>query len=342
MSLPTKPRISVCIANFNGADYLNECLASVFAQASDEFELEVIVHDDASTDNSLSRAYKDFSSIIPLYADTNVGFAVSNNRMVARSTGNYILLLNNDAKLAQGALAELLSYAESVASPTILTLPQYDWETGLPVDRGMLLDIFNTPLPNLDPSISDVAFVIGACLWIPKSLWNELGGFPPIFESIAEDMFLCSAARANGYSVQTLSSTSPGYFHRQGASFGGNKLQDGRVVTTLRRRKLSERNRAWVALSCTPSPWTWPYFLALMIIMPIEGIAVSVICRSVRPLRDIYWPAFKDAIKGIPAILALRKRMKFDQGKRDRYFSTFRFRATKFSLLLFRGPPHLD
>ena len=41
--------------------------------------------------------------------------------------------------------------------------------------------------------------VIGACLWIQKGLWEELGGFPEWFGSIAEDMYLCCRARLAGY-----------------------------------------------------------------------------------------------------------------------------------------------
>ena len=48
----TSPRVSVCIANYNGARFLRACLDSVFQQDWNG-ELEVIVHDDASTDGSL-------------------------------------------------------------------------------------------------------------------------------------------------------------------------------------------------------------------------------------------------------------------------------------------------
>ena len=65
-----------------------------------------------------------------------------------------------------------------LAKPAILTLPQFDATSGELIDRGCLLDPFFNPVPNLDPKRSDVAMVIGACLWIPKDLWDEMEGFP--------------------------------------------------------------------------------------------------------------------------------------------------------------------
>lgn len=341
MSVPTKPRISVCIANFNGADYLDACLASVFAQSSDDFDLEVIVHDDASTDESLQEAARLFSDVVPIYSTRNVGFCISNNRMVERATGEYVLLLNNDAKLKNGALEVLLSNAKSINKPAILTLPQFNWTTGVTVDRGMLLDIFNTPLPNNDTDTNDIAFATGACLWIPKVLWQELGGFPPILESIAEDMYLCSAARACGYRVAALPLESSGFLHHQGASFGGNKVLDGKISTTFRRRRLSERNRTWVALACTPFPLAWPYFIALLAFMPIEGALVSLVTRSIGPFRKIYGPAFVESIRAVPQIVKLRKNLPLSRQAFKYFFSSYRFRLVKLETFRAHGRPRL-
>jgi hypothetical protein len=51
--------------------------------------------------------------------------------------------------------------ADALGKPAILSLPQYDFETGKLVDRGCLLDPFFNPVPNLDPAREDVAMAIG-------------------------------------------------------------------------------------------------------------------------------------------------------------------------------------
>ena len=145
------PACSVCIANYNGAHMLAECLDSVLAQQTDA-SIEIIVHDDASTDGSVAFLRERYPQVEVLASDENVGFCIGNNRMVAHARGEYVLLLNNDAALFTDALATLLAAASAQPAAGILTLPQYDWESGEIVDRGCLLDPFYNPVPNLDES----------------------------------------------------------------------------------------------------------------------------------------------------------------------------------------------
>ncbi|RYH66119.1 MAG: glycosyltransferase family 2 protein, partial [Alcaligenaceae bacterium] len=219
-----RPRVSVCIANFEGEALLPACIDSILAQSS-QATVEILVHDDCSHDQSLTLLRDRYPSVHVIASDENVGFCVSNNRMVARARGDYVLLLNNDAALATDAVERLLEVAESLNQPSILTLPQIDWETGALVDRGCLLDPFFNPIPNLDANRDDIAYVIGACLWCPRETWHALGGFPEWMESIGEDLYLCNLARLRGIPVRALRESH--YRHRQGASFGGNRANGG-------------------------------------------------------------------------------------------------------------------
>src|SRR5699024_5347529 len=143
----------------------------------------------------------------------------------------------------------LLEHSHRPGPARILSLPQYDWKTESLVDRGCLLDPLHFPLPNHDPHLKQVAYVIGACLWIRRSDWLRLGGFPEWMGSIGEDLFLCAHARVQGMRVEVARNS--GYRHRQGASFGGNRASVAGLSTSYRRRHLSERNRAAVLLTCT-------------------------------------------------------------------------------------------
>ena len=102
--------ISVCIANYNGGSLVLDCLASVYSQEGD-FTLEVIVHDDRSSDDSLQSIREHFPGARTITSDSNVGFCISNNRMAAVAQGRYLLLLNNDAILRPGSLAALMDFA---------------------------------------------------------------------------------------------------------------------------------------------------------------------------------------------------------------------------------------
>lgn len=287
----SQPLVSVCIANYNGANMLRECLDSVLGQEGD-IDLEIIVHDDASIDAS-AEVLSEYPDVRLLQSSQNVGFCVANNRMVAIAGGRYVLLLNNDAALFPDALATLLAAEYISPSRQILTLPQYDWSSGRLVDRGCLLDPFYTPVPNLDPQRSEVAYVIGACLWISRAAWAELGGFPEWMESIGEDLYLCCQARIRGLSVQALKTS--GYRHRQGVSFGGNRVSHGQLRTNFRRRYLSERNRMVTALLCSPAWLRWPWWAVLALALFLEALLLSLTRRSGDVFQRIYWPATRDS-----------------------------------------------
>lgn len=332
------PVCSVCIANFNGAAILTDCIDSVLAQQGD-LAIEIIVHDDASSDDSVAFLRAHYPQVEILASETNVGFCIGNNRMVAQARGEYVLLLNNDAALYPDALMALLA-ASRERSAGILTLPQYDWESGALVDRGCLLDPFYNPVPNLDPARTDVAYAIGACLFLPRQLWNDLGGFPEWIGSIGEDAFLCCLARLRG--LQVSAATASGYRHRQGASFGGNRINDGKLSTTYRRRALSERNKTAVMVVCTPTWLVWPLLALHVILLALEGIALTALKRDWRIWQDIYG----NTIGGLARDFAVMRSRRSDVQNTRRvslgaYSRGFVWVPRKLSLLWRHGVPQV-
>jgi len=310
-SLKKPPTCSVCIANYNGMALIDACLRSVLEQDCG-FSVEIIVHDDASTDGSADHIAEHYPDVVLIRASENVGFCIANNRMVAAANGEYILLLNNDAELFPDALRFLLAEARHLGRPAILGLPQYDAETGKLLDRGSLLDPFLNPVPNLDANRSEVGLIMGACLWLTKALWNELGGFPEWFGSIGEDLFLCCRARLSGYSVRVLDRS--GFRHRVGGSFGGGKVtRQQRLSTTFRRRALSERNKTFVMALIYPIP-------ALLFLLPLhvtllllEGALLSLIRWNHRFLTTIYLPVIAALWKQQRRLSSLRQEIQLNR-----------------------------
>jgi GT2 family glycosyltransferase len=340
MNPPTRPDCSVCIANYNGVGLLPDCLDSVLAQQGD-LSIEIIVHDDASTDDSLALLQDRYPQVEVLASTQNVGFSIGNNRMAAHARGEYILLLNNDAALYPDALSTLLHTARSQKLPSIQTLPQYDWISGDLVDRGCLLDPFYNPVPNLDPERRDVAMVIGACLFIPRNLWLNLNGFPEWLESIGEDLYLCCLARLRGVSVQV--NAESGYRHRQGASFGGNRVTTGKLHTNFRRRRLSERNKTFALFVLTPSAAVWPLLAVHLSTLLVEGLVLSMLRSTTRIWLIIYWPAIAAPILNWATLRARRTEMQ--RTRRTgwwRYMSTTCFWPRKLQLLKKHGLPRID
>jgi GT2 family glycosyltransferase len=339
-NLAATPVVSVCIANYNGRGLIEACIDSVLGQFCD-LSVEIIVHDDCSSDGSADRIAAFYPQVRMIRSQENVGFCISNNRMAAMARGEYLLLLNNDAALFPDALATLYEKAQVSARPAILSLPQYDAQTGELIDIGCLLDPFLNPVPNVDSARQDVGMVIGACLWIPKALWQELGGFPEWFESIGEDLYLCCRARLAGYAVWSLGTS--GYRHRVGRSFGGGKVTaESRLVTTFRRRALSERNKTYVLAMTCPSPAVQlllPLHLALLL---IEGLTLSLLNRSHAYLAEIYLPVFRALLRQRGTLLEERRMI---MGRRRlgifEFFVVFVAMPHKLRMLVRHGVPQL-
>ena len=335
--MTTAPLISVCIANYNGADVLLPCIESVLQQQCSA-TIEIIVHDDASSDDSadlLARAHPDVRLI---RSSENVGFCVSNNRMVNAANGKYILLLNNDATLRGGALQLMLDAAQS-GFGGILSVPQYQAATGQLLDRGCRMDGMLMPIPIGAFDKNHPITVMGACLWIPKDLWVKIGGFPEWLGSIAEDVFLCLGAWHANAGVNVIDGS--GYDHIVGLSFGGGKAVAGRLSTTTRRRFLSERNRLCVLAVFCPV-LLMPLALSIYICELIaEGVLVSLLKPDSRFLREVSLAAIASAWRLRGIVIRERRRMKalFGAFPVNRWFGLLTFVPQKLRAVWRYGLP---
>jgi len=336
----TAPLISVCIANYNGVEMIEACIESVLSQGLGDV-VEIIVHDDASTDDSVHLIRQRYPAAKLIASIENVGFCIANNRMAAAAAGQYLLLLNNDATLLPDALESLITAARDIGSPAILTLPQYDADTGALLDIGCGLDIFLNPIPNRNPTRSHVATVHGACLWIDRALWDQLGGFPDWFGSVAEDLYLCCRARLGNYPVKALDKS--GYSHRVGTSFGGGKVRDGKLVTTFRRRALSECNKTFVIVMTYPTPIMQVFLPIHLFLLLLEGGMLSLIRMNASYLQKIYFPVFRALYYKRAVLLSSRRMIMQDHRLGSAgFFKIFDWFPHKFRMLLQYGFPRLD
>ena len=338
-AISSKPICSVCIANYNGVGLIEDCIDSVLAQDWQE-SIEIIVHDDASTDESIKLIRERYPQIKLIESKQNVGFCISNNRMVAQTRGEYILLLNNDAELLPDALKTLYAEAQSSPAPAILGLPQYDAATNKLIDIGSYFDPFLNPIPNQDNNTQQVGMVIGACFWLPRNLWDELGGFPEWFGSLAEDMYLCLLARLRGYPVMALPTS--GFRHKVGSSLGGGKVVVGRLSTKAARRRLSERNKSYVMCVTYPTPFLQLILPLHLLLMLLEGTLISLIKRDFGLFRTIYlgclcslWQERKRMWRLRLSIQAQKK------ASICGFFSVFRWLPYKLEMLMRYGIPEI-
>ena len=341
MKPPTSTPVdcSVCIANFNGIGLINGCIDSVRRQDAN-LSIEIIVHDDASTDGSAAFIRSHYPDIQIIESAENVGFCIANNRMVQAARGEFVLLLNNDAELFPDAIRSLHDAAQELPDGAILSLPQYDFETGDLIDRGSFVDPFLNPIPALSISNDDVAMVSGACLWIPKNLWDALGGFPDWFGSLAEDLYISLRARLAGHPVRVLAAS--GFRHRVGHSLGGGKLHKGRLKSNFRRRALSERNKTFVMFMTFPAPAMHLIFPLHLILLLFESSVLSIANRQARYVTHIYFPVISALFEYRRELQQTRRRTMRNRFVSQRvFFDPFRYVPHKLRLLTRHGLPRV-
>jgi GT2 family glycosyltransferase len=336
MSEINAPIISVCIANYNGEEIIADCIESVLRQ-QDAPAFEILVHDDASTDNSLE-VLERYESVRLIRSSDNVGFCISNNRMAAEARGQFVLLLNNDAQLYPDALATLCEESRRHEGEAVLGLPQYDFDTRKLVDRGLKLDYFASSVPIMTPSSREVAMVIGACLWVPADLWRQIGGFPEWFETNAEDVYLCCYARFLGYRIYVCQQS--GFLHMIGHTLGGGKSDQRQLQISTRRRYFSERNRLFVQWLFYPA-WLLPLTTALnWIVLAAEALVLSIANRRASLIRDIYIKSQRDALSRISIVASARRTvMRSRVISFSEFFRTFTVFPQKLRLLRVSGVP---
>lgn len=330
------PVVSVCIANYNGEAIISDCIQSLLDQKNAP-EFEILVHDDASTDDSLAVIEK-YNSVRLIESSENVGFCISNNRMAAAARGKFVLLLNNDARLYPDALETLIDESSKHDDNVVLGLPQYDEATGELVDFGLKLDYFASSVPIKEATEDDIAMVIGACLWVPRDLWNTIGGFPEWFETNAEDVYLCCYARLLGHKIYVPGRS--GFLHMIGHSLGGGKSEGKKLTISVRRRYFSERNRLFVQWLFYPL-WLLPLTtLANVVVLFAEAIVLSIANRKLSLFSDIYLKSQIDALSRLKTVKAERKdAMRSREILFSDFFRTFTFVPQKLRLLFSSGLP---
>src|ERR1700740_731587 len=107
--------VSLVIVSFNTRDVLRECLLSVYREVG-ALHVQVIVVDNASTDESPAMVEREFPEVELIRSEINLGFGPPNNLAFQAARGRYIVLLNSDAFLCQGSLQHSVTHMDAIPS----------------------------------------------------------------------------------------------------------------------------------------------------------------------------------------------------------------------------------
>ncbi|MCL4208930.1 glycosyltransferase family 2 protein, partial [Patescibacteria group bacterium] len=222
-----KTLVSVIIPTYNGLEHLKKCLTSLYKQ--EYKQIEVIVVDNNSSDQSVSYIKKNFPQVKLVESKENLGFAESNNIGFDKSIGEYILLLNNDTLVTAKFLTNLVSTINSqedigAVQPKIFFMdnPELLDSTGSFLTGTGLLYHVGINRKNFD-IYNHKKFIYsakGACLLIKRSVLRAslLDGkvFDTTYFAYFEETDLCHRIWLSGYKV--LYEPKSVIFHKMGAT----------------------------------------------------------------------------------------------------------------------------
>src|SRR5262249_18979426 len=178
-----KPDVSIIIPAYNQSQFTLACLHSV-QEKTEDVSYEVIVVDDHSSDDT-QELMPQVSGLSYLRAKENAGFTATCNRGAKAARGKYLLFLNNDTTVTPGWLSHLLKTYEIEPKAGLigskLVYPDgrlqeaggIIWRDGSGWNRGKYQDA-NLPEFNY---LREVDYCSAASVIIPKSLFEEVGGF---------------------------------------------------------------------------------------------------------------------------------------------------------------------
>ena len=214
------PDVSILIISHNTGPLTVACLESLPA-GTGGLDTEVIVVDNASTDDSVALIRDRFPQVRLLPQDENLGFGPAVNLAAEQAAGEFLLLLNPDTVVLERSLERLVEFARAhpehgvyggrTLRPDRSLDPSSCW--GAPtlwshVCFGLGLSTLFRGSRLFDPdslgrwqrdSVRPVGVVTGCLLLIPRKVFEALGGFDPRYFMYGEDVDLSVRARRAGW-----------------------------------------------------------------------------------------------------------------------------------------------
>jgi GT2 family glycosyltransferase len=227
--------------------------------ASSYPNLQIVVADNASTDNSVDWLQRNYPDLTILKSKENLGFAGGYNYFLKQVIAEYYVLLNSDVRVSVNWIEPIVSLMEkddSVAAcqPKILSSDEPDyfeyagasggWIDGLayPFSRGRVFDTLEKDNGQYNDA-APVFWASGAAFFIRAEIFHRLGGFYDFYFAHQEEIDLCWRIQDDGYKIYVCPDSV--VYH-----LGGGTLS----VQSSRKVFLNYRNNLIMAAR----NWSWP------------------------------------------------------------------------------------
>ena len=244
-------KVSVIIVNYNHK-YFPKLAVEALEKSKGDFEMEIIVVDNASNDPESLGFLENASNqkrITLIKSPKNVGFGKGNNLGAKIATGDYLFIHNPDVTVKPESIQKMVEYMEQHKDIGILG-PQLVYSSGKIQEscrRHMSfwdLVLKRTFLGKLPPfrkrveqylmedfdhtTVQEVDTLTGAAMFIPRDVWEKVGGFDDRYFLFMEDLDLCRMVHKAGHRVV--------YYPEVQIEHYQKRLSEGSFLTTLRKK----------------------------------------------------------------------------------------------------------
>lgn len=286
-------KVSIVIPNYNGESYILDCIKSVYDQIDNK--REIIIIDNHSTDRSVSLIKEHYPDISLIVNDDNVGFAAAVNQGILASSGEYVILLNNDAFAREGFVKELYECIES--DPRIFSVGakmlQYT-NPGIIDNAGDELTIFGwayqtgngRPSEEYNKKRRIFSACAGAAIY-RKRVFEEIGYFDENFFAYLEDVDIGFRANLHGYKNVFCPSAEVDHI---GSATSGSKHNEFKV-------RLAARNNIYLLMKNMSI-----IFLIVNMAFITIGILIKASYFLTKRLSKAYWAGIYEGIRSFRKI----------------------------------------
>jgi GT2 family glycosyltransferase len=209
-------KVAIVILNWNGEHFLEKFLPTLIKNTTQE-GVEIIVADNASTDNSIKFLQENFPQIRIIQNGTNEGFAGGYNTALKQVEAKYYVLLNSDIEVTPQwvePIIKLMDSDKNIAAVQPKILSYYEKQKfeyagaaggfidkyGYPFCRGRIFSSIEADQKQYD-DLCEVFWATGAALFVRANLYHSLGGLDADFFAHQEEIDFCWRAKNNNYKI---------------------------------------------------------------------------------------------------------------------------------------------
>lgn len=251
--------------------------------ASTYQNLDVVIADNGSKDDSLIFLKENYPSIKLIFFTENQGFAKGYNEALKHVQAKYYIILNSDVEVTAGWIEPVISYMEldlkiAACQPKILSYSDkktFDYagaaggwldDFGYPFAKGRIFDICEEDHGQYDQA-EPIFWASGASMFIRSDIFHETGGFDEYFFAHQEEIDLCWRIQLAGYKI--FSCPASVVFH-----VGGGTLPRGNTKKTY----LNFRNNQIMLYKNLPLAeklWKIPFRISLDALSAWKGLLIG-------------------------------------------------------------------